>query len=44
MLLGEPNTHIEKKKKKESGSYVIAYIKINPGRAWGVDMPRPPGF
>lgn len=44
MLLGEPNAHIEKKKKKESGSYVIPYIKINPGRAWGVDMPSPPGF
>ena len=42
MLLGEQNTHIEKK--KESGSYVIAYIKISPGRTWGVDMPGPPGF
>ena len=32
------------KKKKESGSYVIAYIKISPGRTWGADMPGPPGF
>ena len=29
------------RKKKESGSYVIAYIKINPGRTWGMDIPKP---
>ena len=23
---------------------MIAYIKINPGRTWGVDIPSPPGF